>query len=151
MYPEPHTMFYRIMNCASPSRKLIYYPGTETRVLDSKGNNIHESGTHCSAINDDRNTPLMETHKTHIREMTAQGIKPSRIRNSMPGKFGVDMGFMSKVQHLTYHYRGTKSGNHDKHKGIPDFVQVGAADTKKNIEVQSLFFHHVHAMSEWPI
>ncbi|OWZ12452.1 LOW QUALITY PROTEIN: hypothetical protein PHMEG_00014381 [Phytophthora megakarya] len=68
---------------------------------------------------------MMETHKTYIREMTAQGIKPSRIRNSMPSKFGVDMdslSSLSKEQNYSYHYKKTKLLNHDKHKDITEFV-----------------------------
>ncbi|OWY91365.1 hypothetical protein PHMEG_00040086 [Phytophthora megakarya] len=81
--------------------------------------------THCSAVNDDRNSPMMETHKTYIREKTAQGIKPSWIRNSMPSKFGVDMdslSSLSKEKNYAYHYKKPKLLNHDKHKDITEFV-----------------------------
>ncbi|OWY96226.1 hypothetical protein PHMEG_00033559, partial [Phytophthora megakarya] len=131
MYPEPHTMFYRLMNCTSPSCKLKHshgkcqWRGRRLECSITKETTIHESGTHCSAVNDDRKTPLMETHKTYIREMTAQGIKPSRIRNSMPRKFGVDMGSLPslpKVQNYAYHCKKTKLLNHVKHKDITEFV-----------------------------
>ncbi|OWZ03137.1 hypothetical protein PHMEG_00025185 [Phytophthora megakarya] len=114
MYPEPHTMSYRLMNCTSPACKLMHSHGK-----------CQWRGRRLDAVNADRNTPLMETHKTYIREMTAQGSKPSRIRNSVPRKFGVDMDSLpslSKVHNYAYHYKNTKLFNHDKHKDITEFV-----------------------------
>ncbi|OWZ05458.1 hypothetical protein PHMEG_00022452 [Phytophthora megakarya] len=131
MYPEPHTTFYCLMKCTSQSCKLMHSHGKcqwRRRRLEcsiTKKMTIHESGTHCSAVNDDRNSPLMETHNTYIREMTAQGIKPFRIRISMPRKFVVDMNSLpshSKVQNYVYHYKKIKLLNRDKHKDITEFV-----------------------------
>ncbi|OWZ07912.1 hypothetical protein PHMEG_00019625 [Phytophthora megakarya] len=59
--------------------------------------------------------------KTYIREMTAHGIKTSRIRNAMPRKFGVGMDSLpslSKVQNYAYHYKITNLLNHDKHNDV---------------------------------
>ncbi|KAE9094526.1 hypothetical protein PF005_g26320 [Phytophthora fragariae] len=57
---------------------------------------------------DQKHIKLTEAHKIYLREMAAQGLRPSRIRNSMPRKFGVDMETLpslSKVQNFVNHYR----------------------------------------------
>ncbi|OWZ18779.1 hypothetical protein PHMEG_0007080 [Phytophthora megakarya] len=105
MYPQPDTMFYRLMNGTSPACKLMQshgkyqWRGQRLECSITKRTTIHGSGTHCSAVNDDRNTPLMETHKT---------------------KF---------VQNYAYHYKKTKQLNHDKHWDIIEFFSGDENET----------------------
>ncbi|OWZ19939.1 hypothetical protein PHMEG_0005731 [Phytophthora megakarya] len=118
-------MFYRLMNCISPSCTLIHSHGKcqwrERRVDCSiaQDTTIHESGTHCSALNDDQNTPLTESIKTYIREITVQG----RIWNSMPRKFGVDKDKTIESQQAYKNHRNcTQARVFGARNETPEFI-----------------------------
>ncbi|OWZ09927.1 LOW QUALITY PROTEIN: hypothetical protein PHMEG_00017297 [Phytophthora megakarya] len=83
---------------------------------------IRGNKTHGSAVNEDRNTPLMEARKLYSQKMTAQGINPSRIRNSMPAMGMDSLPSLSEMQNYEYSYKKTKLLNHNKHKDITEFV-----------------------------
>ncbi|KAF4129522.1 hypothetical protein GN958_ATG21288 [Phytophthora infestans] len=59
---------------------------------------INECGEHNSLEKDTKKNKLTEAHKTYIREMAAQGLRPGRIRNAMPRKFNVRMDDLPELK-----------------------------------------------------
>eukprot|EP00644_Phytophthora_capsici_P009234 jgi/Phyca11/131504/e_gw1.106.87.1 len=68
---------------------------------------IFEVGEHATAVNSPKKKKLTELQKTYCRELTAQHLRPVRIRNAMARKFGAalqDLPSLGTVQNFVNYY-----------------------------------------------
>lgn len=111
----PHKMRYRMLQCSSTACKAAVSSGVHAcswrgKTLScqvSDAVSIFEVGEHATAVNSPKKKKLTELQKIYCRELTAQHLRPVRIRNAMARKFGAvlqDLPSLGTVQNFVNYY-----------------------------------------------
>jgi hypothetical protein len=137
----PHPMRYKLMPCRSETCKTTY-PGIECKRKGkvptcTKENvmSIYQAGEHLCLANDSPQRALSEPHKQYCKLMTAEGMKPLRIRNGLRIKFEISSALipqLSVMQNFVNNYRKKKLGNHDRVQGIQAMVRARGSSEDDN-------------------
>ncbi|EGZ16163.1 hypothetical protein PHYSODRAFT_510105, partial [Phytophthora sojae] len=114
---EPHNMRYRLRRCScrscteeAPYAKCPWRAKTlHCEKVDHV--DIYETSKHVTAMRTAPEPRLTSEMKVVAREMTAQGLKPVRIRNAILRKFNLaaeELPALSKIQRFCQYYASTK-------------------------------------------
>ncbi|EGZ22581.1 hypothetical protein PHYSODRAFT_371190, partial [Phytophthora sojae] len=129
---EPHNMRYRLRRCScrscteeAPYAKCPWRAKTlHCEKVDHV--DIYETSKHVTAMRTAPEPRLTSEMKVVAREMTAQGLKPVRIRNAILRKFNLaaeELPALSKIQRFCQHYASTKLGCNDYVKETHDLIR----------------------------
>ncbi|OWZ03437.1 hypothetical protein PHMEG_00024837 [Phytophthora megakarya] len=107
-----------------------------------------ELGENLSASEADKFLEAFRSYKptratqAFCHEMAEQQIRPQRIRNAMSRKFATPLTALSsldKIQNFVGYYGRTKMENHDRVKGIEEWIMPEVFDSTK-VESQTFTF-----------
>ncbi|RLN87387.1 hypothetical protein BBJ28_00021345 [Nothophytophthora sp. Chile5] len=134
-------MRYQFLACASklcervtPGLKCSWR-GQVVECSKTDETTVLECLSHASRYPDPKRDRLTTAQKVYIQEMTALRVKPSRIRNAMVQKLGIDpddLPPLKKVQSYANYYRKTKLLNHDWYDEIVDYINAQAFSGGEN-------------------